>query len=99
MVEVLDEYAVPVRASLDAAPACGRRRQLSALDAASGSAGFDAAITAADMLIQRGDVAEMAAVGTLARRLADGTPPPADNANLSVYDALTTVNAVTGEIA
>ena len=40
----------------------------------------------------------------LARRLADGTTPAAENVDLSVYDivttdAFTTVNTVTGEIA
>ena len=98
-----------VRDWLDTATAANRRRLLSAVDAASGSAGFDAAIHAADLLIQRGDTPDIAALGMLARRLADGTAPAADNVDLSVYDifttttvdtgTFTTVNTVTGEIA
>ncbi|WP_370304180.1 hypothetical protein, partial [Cryobacterium sp. TMS1-13-1] len=66
-----------------------------------------------DILIQRGDAPDLAALGMLARRLADGTAPAADNVDLSVYDIFTTpgttidididtftiVNTVTGEIA
>ena len=94
----------PVRDWLDNATATNRRRLLSAVDAASGSAGFDAAITAADLLIQRGDTPEIAALGMLARRLADGTSPAVENVDLSVYDiftagSFTTLNALTGEIA
>ncbi|MFC5932205.1 IS21 family transposase [Cryobacterium melibiosiphilum] len=94
----------PVRDWLDKATATNRRRLLSAVDAASGSAGFDAAITAADLLIQRGDIPEIAALGMLARRLAGGTSPAVENVDLSVYDifttdAFTTVNTLTGEIA
>jgi len=94
----------PVRDWLDTATATNRRWLLNAVDAASGSAGFDAAIRAADLLIQRGDAPDIAALGMLARRLADGTTPPAENVDLSVYDifttdTFTTVNAVTGEIA
>ena len=93
-----------VRDWLDTATATNRRRLLSAVDAASGSAGFDAAITAADLLIQRGDTPEIAALGMLARRLADGTAPAVENVDLSVYDifttdAFSTVNTLTGEIA
>ena len=89
---------------LDTATATNRRRLLNAVDAASGSAGFDAAIRAADLLIQRGDAPDTAALGMLARRLADGTTPAAENVDLSVYDifttdAFTTVTTVTGEIA
>lgn len=89
----------PVRDWLDKASASDRRRLLTAVDAATGSAGFDAAIRAADTLIQRGDAPEMAAVGMLARRLAEGSTPAAENVDLSVYDIFTTVNMVTGEIA
>ena len=94
----------PVRDWLDNATATNRRRLLSAVDAASGSAGFDAAITAADLLIQRGDTPEIAALGMLARRLADGTSPAVENVDLSVYDIFTTgnfttLNTLTGEIA
>jgi len=89
----------PVRDWLDQASATDRRRLLSAVDAASGSAGFDAAIHAADTLIRRGDTPEMAAVGMLARRLADGSTPTVENVDLSVYDIFTTLNTVTGEVA
>ncbi|GAA1228560.1 IS21 family transposase [Rhodoglobus aureus] len=94
----------PVRDWLDTATATNRRRLLNAVDAASGSAGFDAAIRAADALIQRGDTPDIAALGMLARRLADGTTPAVENVDLSVYDIFTTdvftsVNTVTGEIA
>ncbi|TFD82530.1 IS21 family transposase [Cryobacterium sp. Sr8] len=89
----------PVRDWLDMATATNRRRLLNAVDAASGSAGFDAAIRAADLLIQRGDAPDMAALGMLARRLADGTTPTVENVDLSVYDIFTTVNTMTGEIA
>jgi len=94
----------PVREWLDKATATNRRRLLSAVEAASGSAGFDAAITAADLLIQRGDTPEIAALGMLARRLADGTSPAVENVDLSVYDiftseSFTTLNTLTGEIA
>src|SRR5680860_764922 len=81
----------PVRDWLDMATATNRRRLLNAVDAASGSAGFDAAIRAADLLIQRGDAPDMAALGMLARRLADGTTPTVENVDLSVYDIFTTV--------
>ena len=93
------EVSDPVRDWLDTATATDRRRLFSAVDAASGAAGFDAAIRAADTLIQRGDTPDMAALGMLARRLADGTEPAAANVDLSVYDTFTTVNTVTGEVA
>ncbi|MCB5290792.1 hypothetical protein BJQ90_00209 [Arthrobacter sp. SO3] len=89
----------PVRDWLDAATATDRRRLLNAVDAASGSAGFDAAVQAADTLILRGDAPDMAALGMLARRLAHGTEPAAANVDLSVYDTFTTLNTSTGEVA
>lgn len=89
----------PVRDWLDHASATDRRRLLSAVDAASGSAGFDAAIHAADTLIRRGDIPEIAAIGMLARRLADGSAPSVEDVDLSVYDIFTTLNTVTGEVA
>lgn len=89
----------PVRDWLDQATATDRRRLLNAVDAASGTTGFDVAIQAADTLIQRGDEPDMAMLGMLARRLADGTEPAAVNVDLSVYDTFTTVNTMTGEIA
>lgn len=89
----------PVRDWLDRATATDRRRLLNSVDAASSVAGFDAAVAAADTLIQRGDAPDMAMVGMLARRLADGTEPEATNVDLSVYDTFTTLNTTTGEIA
>ncbi|MDJ0313893.1 hypothetical protein [Arthrobacter sp. H35-D1] len=89
----------PVRDWLDRATATDRRRLLNAVDAAAGSAGFEAAMMAADTLIQRGDAPDMAALGMVARRLADGTEPAAVNVDLSVYDTFTTLNTSTGEIA
>ena len=89
----------PVRDWLDQATATDRRRLLNAVDAASGSAGFEAAMAAADTLIVRGDHPDMAMLGMLARRLADGTEPAAANVDLSVYDTFTTVNTSTGEVA
>ncbi|WP_026551150.1 hypothetical protein [Arthrobacter sp. H20] len=82
----------PVREWLDKATATDRRRLLNAVDAASGAAGFDAAVAAADTLIRRGDAPDMAMIGMLARRLANGTEPPAANVDLSVYDTFTTLN-------
>jgi hypothetical protein len=89
----------PVRDWLDQASATDRRRLLNAVDAASGSAGFDAAMAAADTLIRRGDQPDMAGLGMLARRLAHGTEPAAANVDLSVYDTFTTLDTRTGEIA
>ncbi len=89
----------PVRDWLDAATATDRRRLLNAVDAASSAAGFDAAVTAADTLIRGGDHPDMAALGMLARRLADGTEPPAANVDLRIYDTFTTLNTTTGEVA
>ena len=89
----------PVRDWLDTATASERRRLLNAVSAAAGSAGFDAAVQAADTLIVRGDAPDIATVGMLARRLANGTEPAAANVDLSVYDTFTTLNTSTGEIA
>ncbi len=89
----------PVRDWLDAAAPTDRRRLLNAVDAATGSAGFDAAMAAADTLIRRGDTPDTAALGMLARRLAHGTEPAAANVDLSVYDTFTTLNTSTGEVA
>lgn len=78
----------PVRDWLDKATPTDRRRLLSGVEAAAGSAGFDAAVQAADTLIQRGDQPEPAALGMLARRLAQDAEPTAFTVNLSVYDTL-----------
>lgn len=89
----------PVRDWLDKATATDRRRLFNAVDAASSAAGFDSAVAAADTLIQRGDEPDMAMLGMLARRLADGTEPAAVNVDLSVYDTFTTLDTSTGEVA
>lgn len=89
----------PVRDWLDQATATERRRLLNAVDAASSAAGFDAAVAAAATLIQRGDNPDMAMLGMLARRLANGTEPAAANVNLSIYDTFTTLNTSMGEVA
>lgn len=91
--------ADPVREWPDKATPTDRRRLFNAVDAASGTTGFHHAIHAADTLIQRGDGPDMAMLGMLARRLADGTEPPAANVDLSVYDTFTTLNITTGEVA
>ena len=88
-----------VRDWLDHATATDRRRLFNAVDAASGSAGFEAAVAAADTLLRRGDAPDMAMLGMLARRLANGTEPAAANVDLSVYDSFTTLNTETGEVA
>ncbi|MDJ0358202.1 hypothetical protein [Paenarthrobacter sp. PH39-S1] len=88
-----------VRDWLDQATATERRRFFNAVDAAAGSAGFEAAVAAAETLLQRGDAPDMAMLGMLARRLADGTEPAAANVDLSVYDTFTTLNTATGEVA
>lgn len=80
----------PVRDWLDTATATDRRRLLNAVDAATGSAGFDATVNAAESLIRRGDHPDMAALGMLARRLAGGIKPAAENVDLTVYDTLIT---------
>ena len=89
----------PVRDWFDTAAPTDRRRLLNAVDAASGSAGSDAAMAAADTLIRRGDTQDMAALGMLARRLVHGTEPAAANVDLSVHDTFTTLDTSTGEVA
>ena len=88
-----------VRDWLDQATAADRRRLFNAVDAASGAAGFAAAVQAADTLLRRGDAPDIAMVGMLARRLADGTEPAAANLDLSVYDTFITLNTSTAEVA
>lgn len=85
----------PVRDWLDAATATQRRRLLSAVDAAAGTAGFENAVHAAHTIINRGDVPDMAALGMLARRLSDGTEPVTENVDLAVYDTLITATGGT----
>lgn len=41
----------------------------------------------------------MSMLGMLARRLTDGTEPPAPDVDLSVSDTFTTMNMSTGEVA
>ena len=83
-------FTDPVRNWLDHAHDTDKRRLLAAMDAASRSVGFDVALSAADTLIQRGQHPDMAALGMLARRLAQGTEPAPANVDLSVYDTFTT---------
>lgn len=83
-------FTDPVRNWLDGAHDTDKRRLLVALDAATRSVGFDVALSAADTLIQRGQHPDMAALGMLARRLAQGTEPAPANVDLSVYDTFTT---------
>ncbi|TWP31978.1 IS21 family transposase [Leekyejoonella antrihumi] len=78
----------PVRDWLDHAAAKDRRDMLAGLDAATGCAGFEHAVTAADTLIRRGDTPGTDAIGMLARRLAAGTEPVTGTVNLRVYDGL-----------
>ncbi len=92
----------PVRDWLDAATGRDRRRALAALDAATTSAGFQAAVAAADTLIRRGDTPGADTIEMLARRLAAGTEPATSTVNLRVYDGLahtTTPDQVEGEPA
>jgi len=79
----------PVRDWLDAAPARDRRQVLAAISTATGSAGFEPAIAAADTLLRRGDIPAADAIGMLARRLAAGAEPSTGTVNLKVYDGLT----------
>lgn len=86
---VRDRVGGPLRNWLDAAPARPRRDVLIAIGAATVPAGFDNAVAAAEAIIGRGEVPEMAALGMLARRLAAGAEPAASTVNLAVYDGLT----------
>ncbi|WP_141990280.1 Mu transposase domain-containing protein [Rhodoglobus vestalii] len=67
-----------VRDWLDQATATDRRRLFNAVDAASGSAGFDAAVHAADTLLRRGDAPDIAwwACSPAAWPMAPNRPPP-----------------------
>lgn len=78
----------PVRDWLDTARSPDRRRLFNAVDAAAGSAGFDAAVQAAETLIRRGDAPDAAGLGMLARRIANGAEPDVSGVDLGVYDNL-----------
>lgn len=69
----------PVRNWLGTAAPTDRRRLLIAVDAASGSAGFDAAMAAADTLIRRGDTPDMAALDMLEHARPTAGPRPGRN--------------------
>ncbi len=86
----------PVRDWLDRAGTADRRRLLNAVEAASGPAGFDSAIQAAETLIRHDGTPEPAALGMLARRIAHDTEPEGAGVDLGVYDNLM---ATTGEPA
>src|SRR5699024_10371431 len=80
----------PVADWLDGAPTADRRRLLSALNNLCASSGFDAATSAAETLITRGDDPSAAALGMLARRIAQGDHITAPEVNLNIYDTLIT---------
>lgn len=78
----------PLRDWLDTADASHRRRVFTAVAATSVSAGFEAAVAAADTLIRAGDDPAGAGLGMLARRIAQGEPAPVAGVDLGVYDTL-----------
>lgn len=86
----------PVRDWLDSAGTAERRRLLNAVDAATGPAGFESAIQAAETLIRHNGTPDPAALAMLARRIADGAEPAAAEVDLGVYDNLV---AAAGELA
>jgi len=77
-----------VRHWLDTARAPQRREMLAAINAACGPAGFVNALAAAEIVIGNTERVEPAAIGMLARRLAQGAEPAAGLADLAVYDDL-----------
>jgi len=79
----------PTRDWLDSAPAADRRRLFASLHEAAQATDFDTATTAATRLITTGDDPSGAALGMLARRMAQGSEPVASVVDLGVYDQLT----------
>lgn len=79
----------PIRDWLDTAPASDRRRLFESLHEAATATDFNTATTAATRLITTGDDPSSAALGMLARRLAQGSEPIASVVDLGVYDQLT----------
>src|SRR5699024_4978321 len=79
----------PLRDWLDSAAITDRRRLLLGLHQAADATDFDTATTAATRLITTGDDPSTAALGMLARRMAQGSEPTAQIVNLAVYDQLT----------
>lgn len=86
---VRDTVPDPVRQWLDAARVAERREMLAAIHAAVTPAGFANALAAAEIVIGSTERVEPAAIGMLARRLAQGAEPAAGLADLAVYDDLT----------
>lgn len=58
------------------------------------SAGFEAAVAAADALVRSGDDPASAGLGMLARRIAQGEPAPIAGVDLGVYDTLVATTGV-----
>ncbi|XKH55241.1 IS21 family transposase (plasmid) [Citricoccus nitrophenolicus] len=83
--------AEPLRDWLDTADATHRRRVFTAVAATAVSAGFDAAVGAADALIRSGDDPAGPGLGMLARRVAQGEPVTVPEVDLRVYDTLVAV--------
>ena len=72
--------------AIDSLDAAGRRRVLRSIERAAGPSGFDAACSAARMVIEGGRIPDDATVDVLARRMAAGGPAAEGGADLSVYD-------------
>ncbi|GAA2038344.1 IS21 family transposase [Yaniella flava] len=79
----------PLRDWLDTASMPQRRKAFTGLAAAAQATDFDTATTAATTLITTGDTPSSAALGMLARRMAQGSQPTTTVVNLDVYDQLT----------
>lgn len=78
----------PLRDWLDTADGSHRRRVFTAVAATADSAGFEAAVAAADALIRSRDDPADPGLGMLARRIAQGEPPPVAGVDLGIYDTL-----------
>lgn len=84
----------PLREWLDTADGPHRRRVFTAVAATTDSAGFEAAVAAADALVRSGDDPASAGLGMLARRIAQGEPAPIAGVDLGVYDTLVATTGV-----
>lgn len=84
----------PIRDWCDAATTTDRSAFFHRLDHSVQATSFDSAIAAADKLIRLGDDPTGPGLPMLARRLDQGSEPPASNADLSIYDQFTTVQEV-----
>lgn len=78
----------PIRDWLDTAPTSDRRRLFEGSHEAAQATDFATATTAATRLITTGDDPSSAALGMLARRLAQGSEPTGTVVDLDVYDQL-----------